>query len=423
MKFLDNLFFKKLKPYFVKGGKWEKLYPLYEGAATFFFTTSDRTKTGSHVRDAIDLKRMMVLVVFSMIPCFIFGMYNVGVQQLAYAEGVWELGGAQSLASYATANISFWHALGLGAMKVLPLMFVVYTVGGIVEVIFCIIRKHEINEGFFVSGFLITLILPPTIPLWQVAVGTIFGILIGKEIFGGTGMNILNPALTARVFIFFAYPASIAGDKVWVAPYSDGKPVDFILNGIGSGGAQAVSHPTALAQAADHSSTVLYNSWDAFLGFIPGSIGETSALLCILGAIFLIVIGVASWRTMLGTLIGATIYLLIVQALLPGIIESKSVDITDTSNHIFSLGLEHLLYGGFAFGLVFMCTDPVSSSGTNKGKWIFGLLVGFLAMFIRTFNPAYPEGIMLAILFMNVFAPLIDYFVVKSNIKRRLSRA
>ena len=417
MKFLDKLFHKKLQPHFEKGGKWEKFYPLYEGLASFFFVSKSKTKTGTHIKDPIDLKRMMSIVVFAMIPCLIFGMYNIGVQQLAYQQGYNLM--QESLTSYSLNHINFFSAIYYGAIKVLPLLFVVYTTGGIVEVLFAQIRRHEINEGFFVSGMLITLILPPTIPLWQAAVGTIFGIFIGKEVFGGTGMNILNPALTARAFIFFAYPSSIAGDKVWVAPYSSEGPTGFILNGVES--TEAVSHATALAQAADTASSVSYTATDAFWGFIPGSIGETSVILCLIGAAILIITGIGSWRTMLSCLIGAIVYILLTQSLLPILVENGTVSNPD--NHIFSLGLSHLLFGGFAFGTVFMATDPVSSAVTNKGKWIFGFCVGFLAMLIRTINPAYPEGIMLAILFMNVFAPLIDHYVIKANIKRRLARA
>lgn len=401
MKFLDNLIHNTLKPHFEKGGKLEKFYYAFEAAESFHFVTDKRTDKGAHVRDHVDLKRMMVTVVLALLPCFIFGIYNTGLQELTAAVQ------AGSIESFTTTA-----AFIAGALKVLPLTLVVYTTGGIIEAIFAVIRKHEINEGFLVSGLLIALVLPPTLPLWQAAVGTAFGVIIGKEVFGGTGMNILNPALTARAFLFFAYPAQMSGDKVWVSPDQP-----LLLNGLQglSEGVQAVTTATPLALAANSTtnSEATYSFMDMFLGFIPGSIGETSVIACALGALVLIVAGVGSWKTMLSCLIGAVTFLLAFAGTKWG----------QDANHILGEGLNHLVMGGFAFGLVFMATDPVSSAQTEKGKWIYGFLIGVMAMLIRCLNPAYPEGMMLAILFMNVFAPLIDHYVVKANIKRRLARA
>ena len=391
MKFLENLFFKTLKPHFEKGGKLEPFYYAFEAGESFHFVTDRRTEAGSHVRDHIDLKRMMVTVVLALVPCLLFGIYNTGVLQLQAAGN---------------ATPAMGDILLQGALKVLPLMLVVYAAGGIVEAIFSCVRKHEINEGFLVSGMLITLVLPATLPLWQAAVGTIFGVFIGKEVFGGTGMNILNPALTARAFLFFAYPAQMSGDKVWVAPNES-----LLLNGT-NGIDGIVTQATPLASA--YAGNALPSTADLFFGFIPGSIGETSALACLLGAAVLIISGIGSWRTMLGTLLGGAAITALFKY---GVNYENKLAILDVSI------IDQLCMGGFAFGLVFMCTDPVSSAATNKGKWIFGFLTGILAMTIRCLNPAYPEGMMLAILFMNVFAPLVDHYVVKANIKRRLARA
>ncbi len=395
MKFLDNLIHKTLKPHFDKGGKLEKFYYAFEAMESFHFSTNKRTHAGAHVRDSVDLKRMMVTVIISLIPCFLFGAWNVGYQQLLAAKQA----------------TPFVDCMVQGLGKVLPLMLVIYATGGTIEAIFAVVRKHEINEGFLVSGFLITLIMPPTLPLWQAAVSTAFGVVIGKEVFGGTGMNILNPALTARAFCFFAYASDMSGDKVWVAPNHL-----LNLNGVGNPDMllkhDAVTMATPLGKAAlgqDIPATI-----DLFLGTIPGSIGETSALCCLIGAAILLITRVGSWRTMLGTLIGGA-----------GLTAFFSILPAGAQEHfpIFKYGaINHIFMGGFMFGLVFMCTDPVSSAATNTGKWIFGILVGVMAMVVRCLNPAYPEGMMLAILLMNVFAPLIDYFVVKASIKRRLTR-
>ena len=401
MKFLDDLIHKKIKPHFEKGGKLERFYYAFEAGESFHFVTDKKTYTGAHVRDSVDLKRMMVMVIFSLVPCFLFGIWNTGYQQLTLANS-----------EVAPALLD---CIIQGAGKVLPLMLVVYASGGAIEALFAVVRKHEINEGFLVSGFLITLILPATIPLWQAAVGTAFGVIIGKEVFGGTGMNILNPALTARAFCFFAYPNQMSGSKVWVAPNEL-----LVLNGVKMTDADVllqhdpVTMATPLANAAVKGMESLPSTMDMFLGIIPGSIGETSVLCCLIGAFILIVTRVGSWRTMAGTLAGAVAITFLFTML---------GDKTLENNPFLTIGpLNHVLMGGFAFGLVFMCTDPVSSACTNKGKWIFGLCTGALAMTIRTLNPAYPEGMMLAILFMNVFAPLIDHYVVKANVKRRLAR-
>lgn len=397
MKFLDDLIHKKIKPHFEKGGKFEKFYYAFEAGESFHFVTDKRTDVGAHVRDSVDLKRMMVTVILALIPCFLFGAWNVGFQQLKLAGG--------------DTNLVNCMIQGLG--KVIPLMIAVYATGGTIEAIFAVIRKHEINEGFLVSGFLITLILPPTMPLWQAAIATAFGVVIGKEVFGGTGMNILNPALTARAFAFFAYPSQISGDKVWVSPDEL-----LVLNGVGPSGHNvtlmhdAVTAATPLGNAAVGND--IPSTMELFLGTIPGSIGETSVLCCLIGAAVLLVSRVGSWRTMLGTLIGGFLITLLF---------AKLPQAAQDHYPILSAGaINHIFMGGFAFGLVFMCTDPVSSSATNTGKWIFGILTGILAMTIRCLNPAYPEGMMLAILFMNVFAPLIDHYVVGASVKRRLAR-
>ncbi|QGJ70238.1 Na(+)-translocating NADH-quinone reductase subunit B [Planctomycetales bacterium 10988] len=383
------------------------LYPLYEATDTFLYTPGEVTKNASHVRDALDLKRMMITVVVALIPCTLMALYNTGYQAnvaIANVQGA-EAAGWQ-------ADVQEWLGLGhdpaslvdnfvYGALFFLPIYAVCMAVGGTWEVLFCIVRRHDINEGFLVTGLLFPLTLPPTIPLWQVALGISFGIVIGKEIFGGTGRNFLNPALTARAFLYFAYPGQISGDAVWVA--ADG------YTGATALGAMAVGDLDKGLSAVVEG--LGYGWWDAFLGFIPGSMGETSALCALLGMIILIATGVGSWRIMAGVFAGG-----ILGALFFNLIGSDS-------NAMFVVPFWwHLVIGGFAFGAVFMATDPVSASFTHKGKWIYGILIGLLTILIRVINPAYPEGIMLAILFGNVFAPLIDYFVVQANIQRRLAR-
>lgn len=393
----------RIEPWFEKGGKLKQLYPLYEALDTFFYTPSDVTKNAAHVRDALDLKRMMTMVIVALLPCIFMAFYNTGLQaHLAMeslgrevAEG-WR-GDVMQMLGLPFSSDNFLSCFVHGGLYFLPAYIVTMTAGGIWEVLFATVRKHEVNEGFLVTGMLFPLTLPPTIPLWQVAIGISFGVVIGKEVFGGTGRNFLNPALTSRAFLYFAYPAEITGDAVWTA--CDG------FSGATSLGIMAVADPSAgLAP--------LQVTWSqAFLGNIAGSMGETSTLACLIGAVILIAAGIGSWRIMAGVLAGglgfsALLYL-----------------IGSDTNAMFNMTpLWHLVVGGFAFGLVFMATDPVSAAMTEKGKWIYGILIGVMTILVRTINPAFPEGIMLAILFGNVFAPLIDWFVVQANIKRRLAR-
>lgn len=397
MSFLER-FFDKHRSKFEKGGKYERWYPLFEMTDTILLWTNERTRRAPHVRDALDLKRFMMMVVAAMLPATLFGIYNIGYQHFR-AIGV-------------SAGFSEMFAYGL--IKFVPILLVSYAVGGIWEVLFAIVRKHDVNEGFLVTGLIFPLVLPPTIPLWEVAVAISFGVVIGKEVFGGTGMNVLNPALTARAFVFFAYPGKISGDKVWTA--LDGVKEKLVDGFSGATPLLVASSTPAGSSAVHHLSQAGYASysfWDMFWGFIPGSIGETSVAAILIGAFILIVTGVGSWRIMTAVAIGGYGTALLFNALSG----------TGTSG-IFNLPpYYHLIMGGFAFGAVFMATDPVSAAQTRLGKWIYGILIGMLAILIRTVNPAYPEGMMLAILFMNLFSPLIDYYVVKGNIKRRLSRA
>ncbi len=384
--------------HFAHGGKLEKFYPLYEMVDTFVYTPSDVAKGSVHVRDAIDLKRTMITVAVALVPCILMALYNTGFQanKVIAASGMTPEGWRAALMM--DLGVAFNPASSVanllhGLLYFLPVFLVTQVAGGFWEVIFATIRKHEINEGFLVTGMLFPLTLPPTIPLWQVAVGISFGVVIGKEVFGGTGKNFLNPALTARAFLFFAYPAQISGDAVWTA-------VD------GYTGA------TALGQAALGGAGAITNSWwHSFIGLIPGSMGETSALACLIGAAVLIISGIGSWRIMLSM----TLSLVVITKLF-NIIGSPT-------NPMFALGPEwHLVIGGFAFGAVFMATDPVSASMTQAGHWFYGALIGLMVALVRVVNPAFPEGTMLAILFGNVFAPLIDYYVIQGNIKRRLER-
>lgn len=399
MKILRNQL-DRIAPNFEHGGKWEKLYPLYEAADTFLFTPGEVAKTNAHVRDAIDLKRMMSMVIVALLPCIFMAMYNTGYQVNLHAESAAEVGTWQAdLYSYTGLGFdenNFFHCFVLGAFYFLPVYIVTMSVGGAWEALFAIVRKHEINEGFLVTGMLFPLTLPPSIPLWQVALGISFGVVIGKEIFGGTGRNFLNPALTARAFLYFAYPAQISGDAVWT-------------------GIDGFSGATPLGAAAAGGMQGVYDSGvtlgQAFLGTIQGSMGETSALACLIGAVILIITGIGSWRIMLSVVLGALAF------------SSVLFLIGSESNPMFQMNpIWHLAVGGFAFGTVFMATDPVSASMTERGKWFYGFLIGAMTILIRVINPAFPEGIMLAILFGNVFAPLIDYFVIQANIKRRLAR-
>jgi len=397
VKLLRKLMDKHGKLY-EKGGKLEKMFPLWEAIDTFLYTSGKVTPGPSHIRDSLDFKRMMMMVVYALVPTVLVGLYNVGYQANTALAGLgnitvegWRM---QLLAAlgvgFDPGNIlgNFLH----GLLYFLPVYIVTLAVGGFWEVLFAVVRKHEVQEGFLVTSLLFPLILPPAIPLWQVAIGISFGVVIGKEVFGGVGMNILNPALTGRVFLFFAYPAQISGDSVWVA-------VD------------GVSKASPLAQFADQALHVTVSWWDAFLGFIPGSMGETSTLACLIGAFILIVTGIGSWRIMASVLAG-----MVGTALLFNMIGSST-------NPMFAVSpLWHLVLGGFAFGAVYMATDPVSAAMTQKGKYLYGLLIGFLAVMVRVVNPAFPEGMMLAILFANVFAPIIDRMFINANIKRRILR-
>jgi len=396
VKLLRNLLDKQEKN-FLKGGKFEKLYPLYETIDTFLYTSASPTKSASHIRDVMDLKRMMMMVVIALIPAVLMAFYNTGLQANL---GIQALG---SSSAHWQAQVIDWLGLGhdpsnilanavFGGLYFLPVYIVTLAVGGFWEVLFAVVRKHEVNEGFLVTSLLFPLILPPNIPYWQVAIGISFGVVIGKEVFGGVGMNILNPALVARAFLFFAYPAQISGDKVWVA-------VD------------GLSQATPLAQFADTTMHVSYSWMDSFLGFIPGSMGETSALAILIGAIILISSKVGSWKIMLSIIVGTVVTSLGLNA------------IGSTTNPMFNMPFYwHFVIGGFAFGAVFMATDPVSAAMTERGKYLYGFLIGFLVVLVRVLNPAFPEGMMLAILFMNVFAPIIDRYYINKNIKRRLAR-
>lgn len=386
MKIFEKLV-NSVKPIFVEGGKLEKFYPVYDGLLTFLFTPDHTTKRGAHVRDAIDLKRTMMTVIIALVPCLLFGMYNVGYQHfLAIGE----------------TGKTLMEMFLFGAFKVLPFVVVAYGVGLGVEFAFCIIKKHAIQEGFLVSGMLIPLIMPIETPLWMVAIATAFAVLIGKEVFGGTGMNIVNVALTARAFLFFAYPTKMSGNNVWVA--LDGEQAVDGFTGA-----------TALGDAYAGLMDKIPSVSEAFNGTILGSIGETSTIACLIGAFILLVTGIASWRIMFAGVLGAT-----VMALLFNWAGANWFP----DNAFLQLPFyHHMVLGGFAFGLVFMATDPVTAAQTNTGKWIYGFFIGLLAILIRTVNPAYPEGMMMAVLFMNIMAPLIDHYVIQGNVKSRLKRA
>ena len=374
----------KLKPLFEKKGKYKYFYPLFDALDTFLYTPGTVTSEAPHIRDSIDLKRSMIFVVIAMIPAILFGIFNVGYQE-------------DSSRSIIQNFISGLYVVG-------PIIIISYSVGGLWEVIFALVRKHEVNEGFLVTGMLIPLVMPPTIPLWMVAVATSFGVIIGKEIFGGTGFNIFNPALVARAFIFFAYPAQISGDLVWKIGKVDGLSTATPLLI-----ASSIQGPEYEALGLLDG---LYSFNQMFYGFIPGSIGETSTLACLIGGLFLLVTRIANWRIILAIIIGMSMTSFLAMQLAPF-----------SDNPMLSLPpYYHFVMGGFAFGLVFMATEPVTAAHTNKGRWIYGLLIGFMVVVIRAINPAYPEGMMLAILFSNAFAPLIDYFVIQKNIKKRLSR-
>ena len=395
MKALENLLVK-LKTPFEKGGKLEKFYPLYDALDTFAFVPDHTTLKGSHIRDAIDMKRTMFLVIVAMIPALLFGIYNTGYQHFM-ALGM---------------DVSFWEMVGFGLMKVLPLIVVSYGVGLGCEFVFCIIKGHSINEGFLVSGMLIPLIMPMDVPLWMVAIATAFAVVIGKEVFGGTGMNIVNVALVARAFLFFAYPTKMSGNKVWVNT-DGGTPVDGYTGETLL--AQAIEHGTKFTDIANNAYASLSESFMAsFLGFIPGSIGETSVLAILIGAAILLWTGIASWRIMFMGVVGGAAMGMLFNILGPTYFPDNL--------YLQVPWWQQLVMGGFAFGIVFMATDPVTAAQTAKGKLIYGFLIGFIAILIRVVNPAYPEGIMMSILFMNVMAPTIDHYVIQGNIKKRLKR-
>jgi len=398
MSLKDTL--ERIEPQFEKGGKYEKWYALYEAVATVLYTPGTVTKSSTHVRDRIDLKRIMILVWMMTFPAMFWGMYNVGNQAaIALADGyalsdAWQVGLFQLLGGDLGADAGWLTKMWYGACWYLPIYAVTFIVGGFWEVLFATVRKHEVNEGFFVTSVLFSLILPATTPLWQVALGITFGVVIGKEIFGGTGRNFLNPALTGRAFLYFAYPASMSGDSIWTAV--DG------FSGATNLGAAALGN-------LNYADTDLW--WNAFLGNIQGSVGEVSTLMILIGGLALIYFRIASWRIVSGVFVGMVLF--------SGLLNLIGSD----SNPMFAMPWYwHLVLGGFAFAMMFMATDPVSASFTNKGKFAYGLLIGFMTVMIRVINPAFPEGIMLAILFANVFAPLFDYFVAQANIKRRLAR-
>ncbi|MDH3992032.1 MAG: NADH:ubiquinone reductase (Na(+)-transporting) subunit B [Gammaproteobacteria bacterium] len=392
-KVLDNF-----EHHFQEGGRFQKFYALYEVFDTFLYAPDSVTKSTAHVRDGVDLKRIMITVWLAAFPAMFYGMYNLGFQAnevLAAGQGVpgWHGWLIELLGGYDASNL--WHCLWFGAVFFLPIYITTFLVGITWEIIFAIKRGHEVNEGFFVTSILFALTCPPDMPLWQVALGISFGVVIGKEVFGGTGKNFLNPALTGRAFLYFAYPAQMSGDAVWTA-------VD------GYTGA------TMLSVAASEGMAALQQQWswmEAFVGSVPGSIGETSTLAILLGGILLLVTRIASWRIIAGVMVG-----MIALSSLFNMVGSDS-------NPAFAMPWYwHLVTGGFAFGMIFMATDPVSAAMTNTGKWAFGILIGLMTVLIRVVNPAFPEGIMLAILFANLFAPLMDHFVVQANIKRRLAR-
>jgi Na+-transporting NADH:ubiquinone oxidoreductase subunit B len=426
MKFIRDQH-DKIAPLFdPEKGKLKNFYHLWEAHDTLLFTPGIVTKTASHIRDALDQKRMMITVVVGLLPCFLMAMFNTGYQaNAAIAAGAQDLGDWHYAMYYAmgfaeaTGDISFFTTANftLGALFFVPVYITTLAVGGISEVVFCLIRKHSITEGFLVTSALFPLILPATIPLWQVALGIAFGVIIGKEIFGGVGMNILNPALTARAFLFFAYPAQISGDGPWL-PFNTENVGEVAINTLpdANSGATYLSL-MASGSVSEYSEqfAIFGEKWmQAFYGLVPGSMGETSALACLIGAIVLIVSKVASWRTMVGILVGT-----IATALLLNYIGANE----QFTNPMLDVPWQwHIVVGGWAFGTVFMATDPVSSPFTERGKFVYGIFIGFLVVLVRCINPAYAEGMMLAILFMNMFAPLIDHFIVEANIKRRIAR-
>ena len=390
IKTLKNLF-NATRPHFESGGRLEKLHPLFDAIETVAFHPALPTKADTHVRDSLDLKRFMTFVIIALMPPFFYGIYNTGYQA-GLASGL---------------DLGFIAVMVRGSWVVLPMLMVSYAVGLFWEILFASVRGHKISEGFLVTGLLFPMTLPPTTPLWQVAVGITFGVVIGKEIFGGTGRNILNPALTARAFLFFAYPGNMSGDRVWTL-------VEQTVDAVTAATPLAL---LPLTSAGDAASRILsdagYSFQRLFIGDIPGSVGETSALMCLIGAVFLVLTGVGNYRNMLGGVLG------VLAVAYPGYLLYQYSG--GEMAHMFSVHPAwHLVMGSFAFGIVYMATDPVSGPGMNLSRWIYGFLIGALTVMIRLFNPAYPEGVMLAILFMNIFAPLIDHFVIKARLSKRM---
>ena len=388
-----------LAPHFHPGGRYARWYALYEAIDTIFYSPGSITKSDAHIRDGVDLERIMISVWLATFPAMLFGMYNIGLQAnevLAAAGGSldgWRGGVVATLGGYDPLNA--WHNFLYGLVHFLPLYLVTFAIGGFWEVLFAVKRGHEVNEGFFVTSILFTLTLPPDLPLWQAALGITFGVVIGKEVFGGTGKNFLNPALTGRAFLYFAYPAQISGDAVWTAVdgYSGATPLGLL----------AQQGMAGLQQA--------YSWSEAFMGTIPGSMGETSTLMIMLGGVWLLVQGIASWRVVAGCFVGMMAFSLMLNS------------IGSSTNTAFAMPWYwHMVTGGFAFGAFFMATDPVSAAMTQGGRWAYGILIGVMCVLIRVLNPAFPEGMMLAILFANLFAPLFDHVVVTANVKRRLAR-
>ena len=380
--------------------KGTKMAPAFNAIHTFLYLPNEVTHAGgTHIKAADDLKRTMNIVIMALIPCLLFGMFNAGYQHYAAIDN--------SLRADVLANFFTFDNLWIGIIKVLPLVIVSYGVGLLVEFIFAVIKGHEVEEGYLVTGMLVPLIVPIDTPLWMLSVAVVFGVVIGKEVFGGTGMNILNPALTIRAFLFFAYPTWMSGDKVWV--------YDAVNR---TGTADAISGETILGSYAQNQE-VAYSTFDKFMGFIPGSVGETSTFLILIGAAILIFTKIGSWRIILSAFVGAAVMGIIFNQVVAAEIITESSKFYGLMNTVW---WEHLTIGGLAFGAVFMATDPVTGSQTNKGKWIYGFLIGFISIMIRVFNPAYPEGVFLAILLMNVFAPTIDHYVVQGNVKKRLNR-
>jgi len=388
-------YIRKVKPNFKKGGKYEKWLSIFESFETFLFVLGDTTpKKGAHIRDAVDLKRTMSAVIIALLPAMLFGMWNVGYQH-NLAQGL--------------TNVGILENFGFGFIKVLPIIIVAYAAGLGTEFLFVYLKQKEIEEGFLVSGLLIPLIVPVGVPLWMVAVATILAVVFGKEVYGGTGMNVFNPALLTRAILFFAYPSKMSGTKVWIDHFAqlskDGKVVDAITG----------ATPLGDVAAAVGNLDAFHTKWstlDAFMGWIPGSIGETSTLMILIGAGILIWTGIGNWKIMLSVFLGGAVM---------GIL--LNVFATPTNVYMSLPWYDHFVFGGFAFGAIFMATDPVTAAQTEKGYWIYGFLIGFIAILVRVLNPAYPEGVMLAILLLNAFAPLIDHYVVKANIRKRLNRA